>query len=60
MGAREKKVEQRVRLSDEEAQFLEEVKRRAGLHYAADAIRWCIRRAKRQLNESNRRKMAAG
>lgn len=61
MRERAKKVEQRIRLSDAEAQFLEEVKEREGLSYAVDALRWCIRRAKRTIRITpQRRKRAAG
>lgn len=67
----EKPIEQRVKLTEEQAKFLEEVKREQGFAYDSDALRWCVRWARRawtarkrqervrSMSQSQRRQKAA-
>lgn len=50
----EKPIEQRVKLTEELARFLEEVKREQGFAYDADALRWCVRQTRRAWNARKR------
>lgn len=52
---RPKRNEQRVYLTDEEADFLKALKEREGLTYAAEALRWCIRQQRRRIKDRDRR-----
>lgn len=50
----EKPIEQRVRLSEDLVDFLEQVKREQGFSYDADALRWCVRQTRRAWNARKR------
>lgn len=51
-----KRNEQRVYLTDEEADFLRKLKEREGLTYTAEALRFCIREQRRRIADRDRRK----